>query len=80
MSAHAVTDSTIAGLASKATQGGAAVAVYGGLMANEWAAFGGLAVAVIGLLLNWAYKHRSDRRDAERHTEQLAQLRKRGEL
>lgn len=51
------------------------MAVYGGLMANEWAAFGGLAVAVSGLLMNWLYRHRADRRDAEKHALELERLR-----
>lgn len=39
-----------------AAQAGAGLAVFGGLTANEWAAFGGLAVAVVGLLMNFWFK------------------------
>ena len=43
--------------ASTATYSGSAGAVYFGLTANELAAFGGLGIAVIGLLVSWYYKH-----------------------
>lgn len=43
--------------ATTAQYGGSGAAVYFGLTANEIAAFGGLLVAVIGLLINWYYKH-----------------------
>ena len=36
--------------ASRITTGGGSIAVFGGLTANEVAAFGGLAVAVLGLI------------------------------
>jgi hypothetical protein len=46
--------------ASTATYGGSAGAMYFGYTANEIAAFGGLFVAIIGLvvsqLINWYYK------------------------
>lgn len=43
--------------ANKSTYVGGTVAGIGGLTANEIAAFGGLALAVVGFLLNWWYKH-----------------------
>lgn len=70
----AAAESTISGLASKATTAGGAMALYGGLAANEWAAFGGLGIAGIGLVLNWIYKHRTDVRDRELHMKRLARL------
>lgn len=42
--------------ASAATYGGSTTAVFFGLTANEFAAFGGLAVAIVGLLISWWYK------------------------
>lgn len=41
-----------------ATYGGSAGAVYFGMTANEIAAFGGLIIAIIGLLVTWYYKHK----------------------
>lgn len=77
---HAITDTTVAGIAGKVTQGAAAVTVYGGLTANEWAAFGGLLIAIIGALIQWAYKHRADKREAEHHAERMAEMKRRGML
>lgn len=43
--------------ATTAQYGGSGAAVYFGLTANEIAAFGGLIIAIIGLLVNIWYKH-----------------------
>lgn len=43
--------------ASVATYGGSASAVFFGLTANEFAAIGGLFIAVVGLLVNIWFKH-----------------------
>lgn len=43
--------------ASAATYGGSGAAVVFGLTANEFAAFGGLAIALIGLFVNIYFKH-----------------------
>lgn len=42
--------------ASAATYGGSATAVFFGLTANEFAAVGGLIIALIGLLVNIWFK------------------------
>lgn len=51
-----MTDVT-AKVASVATYGGSASAVFFGLTANEFAAIGGLFIAVVGLLVNIWFKH-----------------------
>lgn len=43
--------------ATTAQYGGSGAAVYFGLTANEIAAFGGLIIAIIGLIVNVWYKH-----------------------
>lgn len=43
--------------ATAAQYGGSGAAVYFGLTANEIAAFGGLIIAIIGLIVNIWYKH-----------------------
>lgn len=57
MSQHAI-ETVVTKTATAATYGGSAGAVYFGLTANEIAAFGGLAVAIAGLLVTWHYKHK----------------------
>jgi hypothetical protein len=68
-------DVTLASIANKATYAGATSALYGGFTANELAAIGGFAVAVIGLIVQVYFKIKSDRRDSELHKERLASLR-----
>ena len=48
--------------ANLATQAGAYSAVYGGFTANEIAAYGGLLIGLLGLVMNWYYKAKKDRR------------------
>jgi hypothetical protein len=43
--------------ATTAQYGGSGAAVYFGLTANEIAAFGGLIIAIVGLIVNIWYKH-----------------------
>lgn len=62
--------------AKTATYGGGASAFVFGLTANEVAALGGLAVGVIGLCVQVYYNRRKDRREAEYHTERMADLRR----
>lgn len=52
-----VNESVVTKTASVATYGGSATAVFFGLTANEFAALGGLCVAVIGLLVNIWFKY-----------------------
>jgi ABC-type proline/glycine betaine transport system permease subunit len=46
----------IAASAAKVTYGGAGGAVFFGLSANEFAAIGGLCIAVIGLIVQIVFK------------------------
>lgn len=73
MSVHqTATEATMLGIANKSIAAGAGAAVIGGLTANEIAALGGLAVAVLGLLVQLVFKLRADRRAAELHRARLA--------
>lgn len=58
------TETTVANVANKIAVGGGSVAFWGGWTANEWAAYGGLLVAVLGLIVQIAFKIRADMRDA----------------
>ncbi len=51
-----VNEGIVTKAASAATYGGSASAVFFGLTANEFAAIGGLCVAIIGLLVNIWFK------------------------
>jgi hypothetical protein len=69
-------EATVAAVAHKVTTGGGAVAVFGGLTANDIAAIGGLLIAFIGLCVQFYYKRKGDRRDAELHVAELEKLRR----
>lgn len=69
------TEATVAAIANKVTYAGGTTAFFGGLTANELAAIGGLIVAVLGLAVQWYYKRKADRREAEFHAERLRELR-----
>ena len=65
------TEAAIAGVAQKVTMIGGSAAFFGGLTANELAAFGGLLVGFIGLLIQWYYKRKEIRLRKEFYTAQL---------
>ena len=55
--------------------GGGASAFVFGLNANEFAALCGVAVGVIGLVVQWYYNRRRDRREQELHAVKLERWR-----
>ncbi len=61
------TDVAIASVASKTTYMGVGSVGFGWLMTNEAAVVGGLIVGVTGLLINWWYKRKADKREEEMH-------------
>jgi positive regulator of sigma E activity len=69
-----LTEASVSAAASKFTYGGGTMAFFGGLTANEVAAFGGLLVAVVGLLVQWHYKRKDDKRKAEQHKKFMAAM------
>ena len=68
-------EATIAAVANKVSYSGAGAAVIGGLTANDIAAFGGLLIAVIGVVIQFYYKRKADRRDTEEHSARMDALR-----
>lgn len=68
------TEAAIAATAQKVTYGAGSAAIYGGLTANEFAAIGGLIVAILGLIVQLYYKHKQDRREQRFHEERMARL------
>ena len=60
-------EATIAAVAQKVSAGGGGIALFGGLTANEIAAFGGLAIAGLGLIVQVVFKLLDNRRKSEVH-------------
>jgi len=55
--------------------GGGASALFFGLTANELAALGGIVVGVLGLLVQWYYNRRRDRREQAEFEARMAAFR-----
>ena len=68
-------ESAAAAVASKATYGGAGASMVGWALSNEIAVFGGLAVGVLGLLVNFYFKLKQDRREQAAHDLRMSELR-----
>lgn len=55
---------------------GAVLAVGGGITSTEWAAFGGLFIALLGYVtsqtMNWYFKRKEDQRMQEEHDARMA--------
>lgn len=64
-------DLAVSSIASKAMYAGSASALYGGFTASEIAAFGGVAIALLGFIVQLFFKIRADRRDSELHKRRL---------
>jgi hypothetical protein len=67
-------DESIAAGAQKVVYGGGSAAFIGGLTANEIAAFGGLLVAIVGVIVQIYYNRKRDRREQELHAARLDRL------
>ena len=65
-------EATIAAVAQKFAVGGGGTAFLGAINANWVAAIGGIAIGLAGLLVQWYYKRKSDRRAEELHRYRLS--------
>lgn len=61
----------IAALGSKAAYGGGTTAFVSGLISSEVGVICGIAVGVAGLLVNWYYKAKQDRREQAEHEQRM---------
>lgn len=71
MDQHAI-EASIAASGAKATYGGASVGLLGWLMQSNFLSLVGAFVAIVGLLVNWYYRAKQDRRDEETHRARMA--------
>lgn len=60
-------EATVSTIASKTTYAGAGTSVVGWFASNEFAVIGGLVIGFAGLIVNWYYKHKRDKREQEEH-------------
>ncbi|MCA3303804.1 MAG: hypothetical protein INF98_16740 [Roseomonas sp.] len=67
-------DQTIASIASKFTFGGSGFAIGSWVLSSEAGVFFGLLLGVAGLVVNWFYKHRADKRQQAEHQRRMEAL------
>lgn len=72
---HEHTDALGLAAAKVATYGGGVSAFFFGLSANETAALAGVVIALVGLVVQWHYNRKRDRRETEYHMLRLERLR-----
>ena len=53
--------------ASRVTYTGSGVSLAAWMMQIDWAMWTGIVIGVVGLLINWHYKRREDKRAEESH-------------
>lgn len=61
------TDATLAAIGSKATTAGGLAGLFAFFTSSQFVAFISIAVTVGGFWMNWYFKRRRDKRDAEEH-------------
>lgn len=67
-------ENTITTVASKATYSGAGMSVGGWFLSSEFAVLTGLLIGVVGLFVNWYYKHKRDKREQAEHFAKMKSL------
>lgn len=67
-------EATAVSIANKAVGGGSAVTILGWLNSSNFGMWAGILIGVVGLLINWYYKHRGNARADEAHRAQLRAL------
>jgi heme/copper-type cytochrome/quinol oxidase subunit 2 len=64
-------EATMAAVGSKATYGGASTSVVSWFLSSEFGMLMGIFIGVTGLLVNWHYKHKEDKRRQEEHARKM---------
>lgn len=67
-------DATLAAIGSKTAYTGAGVTGFGWFLSNEFFGLAGIFIGVVGLVINWHFKVRADKRDRMEHEARMRQL------
>lgn len=70
-----ITDASIAAAASKSTYTGAGLTITGWLLSSQAAILVGMVVGILGLVVNFVFKLREDRRQEKLHQEKIKKIR-----
>lgn len=68
---QATIDATMAAVGSKATYTGASASVLGWMISSEFGVLFGLFLGLVGLCVNWFYKHKEDKRQQAEHDRRM---------
>jgi hypothetical protein len=61
----------MAAAGSKATYGGASASILGWIVSSEVGIMVGILVGLAGLLVNWYYRYKKDRREQREHEKRM---------
>jgi hypothetical protein len=64
-------DTAMAAVGSKVTYGGASTSVVSWLLSSEFGILMGILIGLSGLIINWYYRHKEDKRRQEEHERKL---------
>lgn len=67
-------DATLAAIGSKTAYTGAGMTGFGWFLSNEFFGFAGVCIGVVGLVINWHYKAKADRRDRREYEARMRQI------
>lgn len=68
---QATVDAAIAAAASKATYTGAGASVVSWFLSSEFGMLMGIFIGLAGLMINWHYKHKEDKRRQAEHERRM---------
>lgn len=68
-------DATAATIGAKVAYTGATTTVGSWLLSSEFGVMAGLLIGVIGLLTNWYFQHRRDKREELEHQRRMEHMR-----
>lgn len=74
MNAETMSNTTLAAAGQNTTALGVGATTAAWFTSNEFLGLAGLAVAVIGLIVNIYYKHKEDKRQRVKHDAEMAQI------
>lgn len=67
-------DATVTAVATKTTLAGAITSVWGWFVSSEFGVLAGVLIGVAGLLMQWHFKRREDRRAQAEHEARMRKL------
>lgn len=68
---QAAFDATMSAAGSKATFTGASTSVVSWFLSSEFGMLMGILIGVVGLAVNWYYKHKEDKRRQAEHEQRM---------